>query len=110
MKPLRLLVNSLAASTFCILITSAAVQGADDKPPPLEPAPLVIDGAPPPRKLSEVKAILGDKLTAAPDPNAKALRIVLCASEKDPAHGKPGYHDYPLWRSRWSQLLALAKG
>jgi trehalose utilization protein len=78
--------------------------------PPFEPAPLVIDGAPAPRKRAEVEHILGSALTASPDPAAKPLRIVLCASEKDASHGKPGYHDYPLWRSRWTRLLNMAEG
>ncbi len=78
--------------------------------PPFEPAPIVIPGAPAPRKLSDVKAILGDKLTKPIDANAKPLRVVLCASDKDKAHIKPGSHDYPLWRSRWTRLLGLAPG
>ncbi|MEI6714480.1 MAG: ThuA domain-containing protein [Verrucomicrobiota bacterium] len=78
--------------------------------PPFEPAPLMIGGAPAPRKLSEVKAILGDKLEAPIDANAKPLLIVLCASAKDKSHIKPGYHDYPLWRSRWTRLLGMAPG
>jgi putative heme-binding domain-containing protein len=78
--------------------------------PPFEAAPLMIEGAPPPRKRSEVQAILGDKLTAPIDTKHKPLRIVLCASEKDKGHAKPGYHDYPLWRSRWTRLLGMAPG
>ncbi len=78
--------------------------------PPFEPAPVVLPNPPPPRALSEVEKILGTALTAPADPKAKPLRIVLCASEKDKGHGKPGYHDYPLWRSRWSRLLSLAEG
>jgi putative heme-binding domain-containing protein len=78
--------------------------------PPFEPAPLLIPGAPAPRKLSDVQAILGDKLTTPIDANAKPLRVVLCASDKDKAHIKPGSHDYPLWRSRWTRLLSLAPG
>jgi putative heme-binding domain-containing protein len=78
--------------------------------PPFEPAPLMIPGAPAPRKMAEVKSILGDKLTAPVDANAKPLCIVLCASEKDAGHNKPGYHDYPLWRSRWTRLLGMAPG
>jgi trehalose utilization protein len=93
---------------FAVLAAPAPTLWADDEP--LEPAPIMIEGAPPPRKIDEVKAVLGDALTAKPDPNAKKLRIVLCASEKDPYHNKPGFHDYPLWRSRWTKLLSTAKG
>ena len=74
----------------------------------IEPAPILMDGAPPPRKIAEVQAILGSALTAALDRNAKPLRIVLCASEKDRDHNRPGIHDYPLWRERWSRLLSRA--
>lgn len=78
--------------------------------PPLEAAPIVLPNAPPPRKLTEVEAILGKHLTSPMDSDAKPLRIVLCASEKDKGHVKPGLHDYPLWRSRWTRLLSLAPG
>ena len=72
-----------------------------------EPAPIVIDNAPTLRSMSEVKTILGDAIFAKPNPKAKTLHIVLCASEKDKAHNKPGIHDYPLWRKRWLRLLAM---
>jgi putative heme-binding domain-containing protein len=77
---------------------------------PFVPAPLLAEGAPLPRKMSEIKAILGDALTAKPDSQAKPLHIVLCASAKDGDHGGPGAHNYPLWRSRWSRLLGMADG
>ena len=78
--------------------------------PPFAPAPLVIEHAPAPRKRAEVESILGPALTAPADPRAKPLQVVLCASAKDQAHNKPGFHDYPLWRSRWSRLLGMAPG
>jgi putative heme-binding domain-containing protein len=78
--------------------------------PPFEPAPLMLPDAPPPRKMADVKVILGDALTTPMDAKAKPLHIVLCASEKDTPHIKPGYHDYPLWRSRWTRLLGMAPG
>ena len=39
-----------------------------------------------------------------------SMKIVLCAAAKDAGHGAPGFHDYPLWRERWSKLLSLAEG
>ena len=72
---------------------------------PLEPHPLEREGAPPPRLRSEVRAILD---AAPPTPDAKPqtpLHIILCDGPKD--HGI-GEHDYPLWKKRWSKLLALA--
>lgn len=103
---------------------------------PLEPAEVApeLQGQPrpAPRKRSEVAALVGQapppvssRSGASPEPSAGEgarrtstggapvplpLRIVLCASPKDPGHGAPGFHDYPLWRERWSRLLALADG
>jgi hypothetical protein len=81
---------------------------------PLMPAPLEAKATPPPpRARAEFEAVL-QRLTAratigtAPRTEAPPpMRIVLCDGPKD--HGK-GEHDYPLWRERWSRLLALADG
>jgi type 1 glutamine amidotransferase len=70
---------------------------------PLQPAPLEIRGAPPPRKRAEVEAIL--KKAEKPAKPTRKLRILLAAGPKD--HG-PGEHDYPLWQRRWYNLLSLA--
>jgi putative heme-binding domain-containing protein len=67
---------------------------------PLSPAKLEPDGAPPPRRRSELDAVLKGSV---PVENPKRLRIVLSAGPKD--HG-PGEHDYPLWLTRWSALFA----
>lgn len=89
---------------------------------PLEPAEVApeIQGQsrPPARKRSEIAFLFPqashhhaegvENAIAAAAP--AALRIVLCAAPKDPGHGAPGFHDYPLWRERWSKLLALADG
>jgi putative heme-binding domain-containing protein len=72
---------------------------------PLVPAPLERPGAPPPRSLAEVEAVLGK--AAAPARPGRKLRVVLAAGPKD--HG-PGEHDYPLWQRRWFNLLSLAEG
>jgi len=79
---------------------------------PLEPAP--IEGKtlpPPPRARAEFDAVLKNlaasaSTTAAAAPT-KPFRILLVDGPKD--HGI-GEHDYPLWRARWSKLLALADG
>jgi len=80
---------------------------------PLEPAEVApeLQGQPhpPARKRSEVTALLPQHPTSSIQ-HPVPLRIVLCASPKDPGHGAPGFHDYPLWRERWSKLLALADG
>jgi putative heme-binding domain-containing protein len=89
---------------------------------PLEPfaADPVISGhkQPPPRKRAEFEKLIPAKVIshehgAAAEPAPKAaltpLRIVLCAAPKDPGHNFPGLHDYPIWRERWSKLMALAE-
>ncbi len=53
---------------------------------------------------------LSARLTAEPAPGLRPLRVVLCASDRDEGHLDPGMHDYPLWRERWSKLLAGADG
>jgi putative heme-binding domain-containing protein len=70
---------------------------------PLQPAPLLRDGAPPPRTQAQVDAVLQGSVP--PTAKAKPLRILLAAGPKD--HG-PGEHDYPLWQRRWNKLLSLA--
>jgi putative heme-binding domain-containing protein len=72
---------------------------------PLTPAPIERDGAPPPRPMAEVRAVM--KSVTPPSKPGKPLRILLAAGPKD--HG-PGEHDYPLWQRRWFTLLSLADG
>ena len=92
---------------------------------PLEPHPAepIIQGhkLPEPRRRAEVERVLGGTAFtplqtskadgALPRTEVRApLRIVLCAAPKDAGHNFPGLHDYPIWRERWSKLLALADG
>jgi putative heme-binding domain-containing protein len=70
---------------------------------PLAPAVIDRDGAPPPRKASEVAQVW--KSVRVPGKAERRLRILLAAGPKD--HG-PGEHDYPLWQRRWHNLLSLA--
>jgi putative heme-binding domain-containing protein len=67
---------------------------------PLSPAPIEHDGPPPPRRRSELEAVLKGSVAVE---HPKRLRIVLAGGPKD--HG-PGEHDYPLWLKRWSALFA----
>lgn len=76
---------------------------------PFLPAPLTLEGAPPPRKLHEVEQILGTALKNKKNKKLTELRIVLCSAEKDPSHTKIGLHDYPLWQSRWTRLLNMGQ-
>ncbi len=72
----------------------------------LAPAPSMPDYGrdtpPPPRRISEVQAVLA----GAPEPPlpVRKLHVVLVAGRKD--HG-PGEHDYPAWRKAWADLFAL---
>ncbi|HEV3263555.1 MAG TPA: ThuA domain-containing protein [Gemmataceae bacterium] len=70
---------------------------------PLKPAPPEREGAPPPRRRSEVEAVL--KAVRPSGGRHRRLHIVLSAGPKD--HG-PGEHDYPLWQRRWARLLEQA--
>jgi putative heme-binding domain-containing protein len=70
--------------------------------PPLAPAPIHRDDAPPARRQREVDAVLAagvHELALAP---RRPLRVLLVAGAKD--HGIDE-HDYPLWLERWSALL-----
>lgn len=81
---------------------------------PLEPTPIVRDGAPPARTRAELGAWaagsahgVGPHAAVAPPPASVPLRLVLVDGPKD--HGA-GEHDYPDWQERWTRLLALANG
>ena len=63
--------------------------------------PVYGEGTPPPaRTRAEVEAVLENASPA----RAAPLRITLVTGPKD--HG-PGEHDYPAWKTAWSQLLAM---
>ena len=87
---------------------------------PPEPAPIEIDGAPPPRTKAEIERLLAANSSSAagaaataiatdgPPPAAPPpLRLLLVAGPKD--HGL-NEHDYPDWQRRFARLLALADG
>jgi hypothetical protein len=106
------ILNGVGAIALVWAYTNAAAQElpAVDLTQPA-PFPDLVQGfaAPPLRDRAQVESIL----TAEPTEDAAELtqcKIVLCASEKDPGHRQPGFHDYPLWRARWSALLKNADG
>ncbi len=110
---MRFLVFAFAVNFLTVAlsgITSQAGQPADDQATdkatkqaaPRESRP----AAPPPRKRSDVEAVLtatgnqqGKKRN---DEQQRTVKIVLLASKKD--HG-PGEHDYPAWQKAWEPLL-----
>jgi putative heme-binding domain-containing protein len=73
--------------------------------PDLTPPPIQREGAPPPRSLAEIEAILGPTRTV--PAVGRPLRIVLIGGVKD--HGVDE-HDYPVFQRRWSALLSRADG
>ncbi|MFO0901789.1 MAG: ThuA domain-containing protein [Pirellulales bacterium] len=62
---------------------------------------------PAPRRRAEVDAVLAGAASLPPPSQLKPLRVLLVAGAKD--HG-PGEHDYPAWKTTWSQLLSAADG
>src|SRR6185503_20366419 len=91
---------------------------------PLEPWPVPPEvqghAAPAARRRAEFESLLATAVAArislpgsanagrgggTADGSLAPLKIVLCAAAKDVGHGAPGFHDYPLWRERWSKLL-----
>lgn len=110
---MRFLVFAFAVNFLTIGLsgsTSQAGQAADDQatekatkqaePRDSRPA------APPPRKRSEVQAVLAARPTGDEQrikgADQRTVNIVLLASKKD--HG-PGEHDYPAWQKAWEPLL-----
>ena len=61
-------------------------------------------GAPEPRSLNEVRAVLAG--AEKPTVPFRPLHVVLVAGRKD--HG-PGEHDYPAWLNVWSSLLEASE-
>ena len=90
---------------LCAAAAQVSSAGATLDPAPA-PASLPDNYAAPSHKA--IDAILGAALRERPAARLRPLRVVLCASARDEGHLDPGMHDYPLWRERWSQLLARA--
>ncbi len=74
--------------------------------------PSVVQGlaVPEPRSKKEIEAIMSSVSVDQQYKVDRPFHIVLCASEKDPGHGDPGFHDYPIWRSRWASILGEIEG
>ena len=58
------------AALLCLFASGLLAQEPNAALSPFEPASIVLPDAPPTRQMSEVRAILGDKLSASADPNA----------------------------------------
>ncbi|MBM3844792.1 MAG: hypothetical protein FJ405_00710 [Verrucomicrobia bacterium] len=79
-------------------------------PLPPHPTDAEVQGQPrpPARSLAEIRPLLRDAANG--DSGTAPFKVLLCASPKDAGHGAPGFHDYPLWRERWSKLFGLMPG
>ncbi len=103
-------VNFLAVSLISNCLKGAQPGGneAADKTAKQEAARESRPAAPPPRKRSEVQAVLAVRPAGEVqakkrnDEQQRTVNIVLLASKKD--HG-PGEHDYPAWQKAWEPLL-----
>ena len=60
---------------------------------------------PPPRRQSEVEAVL--RGAPAEPPQAQPMHVVLVAGKQDHPTGQ---HDYPAWQNVWRELLAMSAG
>src|SRR4051812_33238382 len=65
---------------------------------------------PPARSRADAEKVLAAIPALSEDDQKLPLKIVLCASPKDAGHNQPGFHDYPLWRERWTKILAGVPG
>lgn len=72
------------------------------------PSPETVQGIrmPGPRSKKEAEAILAAVKPMTEAERRRPLHIVLCAAEKDAGHSGLGFHDYPVWRERWTRILA----
>ncbi|MEY5026966.1 MAG: hypothetical protein RLZZ244_2494 [Verrucomicrobiota bacterium] len=76
------------------------------------PSPPVVQGIaiPPPRSKAQVDAVLSAVPALSESEKTRSFHLVLCAAKKDPGHGGVGYHDYPVWRERWTRILGGVPG
>lgn len=65
---------------------------------------------PPARSRAEAEKALAAVPALSDEVKKLPFKIVLCASPKDAGHNQPGFHDYPVWRERWTKILATVPG
>jgi len=107
----------LAIAVAAVIYSALAEQPAVTPPPPVAapvditkpwPSPEVVQNIkmPPPRSKKEVDPVLAALPPMTDAEKQRPFHIILCAAEKDPGHNGPGFHDYPIWRERWTKILA----
>lgn len=76
------------------------------------PTPEVVQGIriPALRPRKEVEKILTAVKPMSDAEQKRPFHIVLCAAVKDAGHSGAGFHDYPIWRGRWTKILAQVPG
>jgi type 1 glutamine amidotransferase len=65
---------------------------------------------PAPRSKKEVETVLAAVKPISDEEKKHPFHIVLCAAEKDAGHNGVGFHDYPVWRERWTKIIAEVPG
>lgn len=76
------------------------------------PTPEVVQGIriPALRPRKEVEKVLAAVKPMSDAEKKRPFHIVLCAAVKDAGHGGAGFHDYPIWRERWTKILGQVPG
>lgn len=95
------------------LLSFAAIHAAPPPPKPALditkpwPSPESVQGIkrPLPRSRKEIEPVIAAVKPLSEAERLRPFHIVLCAAEKDPGHNGVGFHDYPIWRERWTQIL-----
>ena len=111
---------ALAAFAANLAISSAQEPPSSPAPPPAPvvditkpwPSPTTVQGIemPAPRAKKEVETVLAAVKPMSDEEKKRSFRIVLCAAEKDAGHIDVGFHDYPVWRARWTKILDEVPG
>jgi hypothetical protein len=111
---------TLAAFAATLAITIAQEPPSSPAPPPAPvvditkpwPSPTTVQGIemPAPRAKKEVETVLAAVKPMNDEEKKRTFHIVLCAAEKDAGHNEVGFHDYPVWRARWTKILAEVPG
>jgi hypothetical protein len=107
----------LAIAVAAVIYSALAEQPPVTPPPPAAapvditkpwPSPEEVQNIkmPPPRSKKEVDPVLAALPPMTDAEKQRPFHIILCAAEKDPGHTGPGFHDYPIWRERWTKILA----
>ncbi len=107
---------TIAAFAFAMVNASAELPPVLPGPSPADavvdvtkpwPSPAVVQGIqmPAARSKKEVEPVLAAVPPMTEEEKKRPFHIVLCAAVKDAGHNGVGFHDYPIWRERWTKIL-----